>query len=123
MRQLSEEISKFVTEHEESGKTVVYVGVQGVVEGAFAVSDELKSDARETVTALRERGIESIMVTGDNLKTARAIARACGIEIIHAEASPTDKVEHHQRITIQTFASSEGRVQTDYSGDGRRRRQ
>lgn len=92
MRQLSEEISKFVTEHEESGKTVVYVGVQGVVEGAFAVSDELKSDARETVTALRERGIESIMVTGDNLKTARAIARACGIEIIHAEASPTDKV-------------------------------
>lgn len=88
----SESIAQFTSRNEEEGKTVVFVGIEGSVEGAFAVSDELKPDARETVEELRERGIESVMVTGDNQKTARAVANKCGIKVIHAEASPSDKV-------------------------------
>ena len=89
----SDSIAKFTSRNEEEGNTVVFVGIEGSVEGAFAVSDELKSDAQETVEELHERGIATVMVTGDNWKTARAVANKCRITNIHAEASPSDKVK------------------------------
>lgn len=56
------------------------------------VFDELKFDVRETVIVLRERGIESIMVIGDNLKIVCVIVCVCGIEIIYVEVLLMDKV-------------------------------
>jgi P-type Cu+ transporter len=86
-------ISEFQTLHEDKGNTVIFVSIDGIIEGAFAVSDELKPDAATAVAALKERGIESIMVTGDNWKTARSVAAACGITRVHAEASPEEKAK------------------------------
>jgi len=85
------EILEFQSKHESRGNTVVFVSVDGDIEGSFAVSDELKPDAAAAVAALKERGIESVMVTGDNWRTATAIAGECGITKVYAEASPEDK--------------------------------
>ena len=62
------------------------------------MSDELKSDAREAISELKARGIESVMITGDNWKTARAVANACGIETVYAEASPQEKADRVKEI-------------------------
>ena len=98
LRNAHESIKKFADDHSNQGHTVVYVGIGASIEGAFAVSDELKSDAREAISELKARGIESVMITGDNWKTARAIANTCGIETVYAEASPQEKADRVKEI-------------------------
>lgn len=121
MASVSTEISRFVAEHEDRGHTVVLVGIRDKVEGAFAVADELKSDARVAITALRERGIRSVMITGDNWKTARAIANECGIDDVHAEASPADKVRIVKQLQTKCSPRSKDRFKSSIVamvGDG-----
>ena len=81
--------------HELQGqaKTVMVVGVNGVARGLIAVADTLKPESLEAVRMLREMGLEVAMVTGDNSKTAEAIASQLGIEEVYAEVLPQEKVE------------------------------
>ena len=81
---------------EEEGKTAVAVAVDGELVGVLAVADEVRESARETVAALRKRGIAVSMLTGDNERTARAVAEAVGIdpEMVRAEVLPEEKADH-----------------------------
>ena len=81
---------------EREGKTAIPVGVDGRLVGVVAVADEIRQSAKETVAALRERGIEVVMLTGDNERTARAVANEVGIEPanVRAEVLPEDKADH-----------------------------
>jgi len=76
---------------EEEGKTVVFLAADGEVKGILAVADTVKPGAAEAVAALRRLGLEVVMITGDNARTARAIARQVGIERVLAEVLPGDK--------------------------------
>ena len=78
---------------EAAGKTALLVAVGGKIEGVLGVADALKSDAREAVSALREMGLKVMMITGDNERTARAIARQAGIapEDVLANVLPEEK--------------------------------
>ncbi|QBS38247.1 copper-translocating P-type ATPase [Thermaerobacter sp. FW80] len=78
---------------EEQGKTVMLVAVDGRLAGLIAVADTLKETAPEAVAALHEMGLEVWMITGDNARTARAVARQAGIpeERVLAEVLPADK--------------------------------
>lgn len=76
---------------EQEGKTAMIVGADGRPIGIIAVADTLKPEAWETVTALRSEGIEVVLLTGDNERTATAIARQLGIERVIAEVLPGDK--------------------------------
>jgi len=78
---------------EGSGHTVVHVAVGGVRVGAIALADPVKDDARATIAALRELGFRTVMLTGDNERTASAVARAVGIDEHRARLLPEDKVE------------------------------
>lgn len=121
MKVVSKDIEDFTVEHEDFGHTVVLVGIGNAVDGAFAVSDELRPDAKDVVAALRERGIKSVMVTGDNWKTARAIANACGIEEFHAEASPADKVAFLKKLQGERSPRSKNKFEASkvaMVGDG-----
>lgn len=109
MVSVSTEISQFISDHEDRGQTVVLVAIRDNIEGAFAVADELKSDAKVAINALRERGIRSVMITGDNWKTARAIANACGIDDVHAEAAPADKVQIVKQLQAKCSPRSKDR--------------
>lgn len=87
------QVEKRVSELEEGGKTVIIVAVDGVAVGVLGVSDIVKEHAREAVARLKASGIEVIMVTGDNRRTAEAVARTLGIENVFADVLPKDKAK------------------------------
>jgi heavy metal translocating P-type ATPase len=79
---------------EAEGKTVVGVAVDGELLGIIGVADTLKEDAAAAVRLLMEAGLEPVMITGDNRRTAEAVAREVGIGEVVAEALPEEKVAY-----------------------------
>jgi Cu+-exporting ATPase len=75
----------------EEGKTVSLVAVKGAIVGLIALADTLKPEANEVVKRLHDLGLETALITGDNWKTARAIARQTGLADVQAEVLPADK--------------------------------
>lgn len=80
------------------GKTPMFVAFGGTLLGIVAVADTIKPDSREAVTAIRDMGIDVIMMTGDNAKTAAAIAKAAGIEQVLSEVLPEDKAREIEKL-------------------------
>ncbi|MCA1370363.1 copper-translocating P-type ATPase [Bradyrhizobium sp. BRP14] len=76
---------------EEEGKTAMLVAADGAALGIIAVADTLKPEAKEAIAALRSERIEVILLTGDNERTATAVARQLGIDRVIAEVLPGDK--------------------------------
>ncbi len=76
---------------EERAQTVVAVARAGRLLGLVGIADEVKPDAREAVERLRRAGIESVMITGDNERTARAVAAEAGIDEFRAQLLPQEK--------------------------------
>jgi P-type Cu2+ transporter len=81
-----------------AGKTPMFVAVDGREAGLVAVADTIKPSARETLRRLEEMGIEAVMMTGDNQRTAGAVARELGIERVFAEVLPTDKASYVKQL-------------------------
>jgi copper-transporting P-type ATPase V len=96
---------------EAAGKTAVLAGWEGEVRGVLAVADTLKDGAAELVARLHAMGLEVAMLTGDNARTAQAIAERVGIDRVLAEVLPDDKVGEVARL------QGEGRV-VAMVGDG-----
>jgi Cu+-exporting ATPase len=80
-----------MTRLESEGKTAMLVAVNGTLAGVIAVADTLKPEAREAIAALKREGVEVVMLTGDNRRTAEAIGRELGISRVIAEVLPSDK--------------------------------
>jgi Zn2+/Cd2+-exporting ATPase len=78
---------------EKQGKSIVLLADQNHVLGLFAVADTVKESSREAITALRELNIKTLMLTGDNAHTARAIADQVGIDEAHGNLLPEDKLK------------------------------
>jgi len=76
---------------EDAGKTAMILAVDGQVQGVIAVADTLKEHSVEAVRALKSMGIEVLMLTGDNRRTAEAIARQVGLDDVIAEVLPAEK--------------------------------
>ncbi|MEW6723996.1 MAG: heavy metal translocating P-type ATPase [Bacillota bacterium] len=83
---------------EGEGKTAMLVAIDGQLAGVVAVADTVKATSRAAVEALRKMGIEVIMITGDNQRTAEAIARQVGIDRILAEVLPEDKANEVAKL-------------------------
>lgn len=88
---LAKEDEEKINALETNGKTVMILAIDGVVAGWIAVADVLKESARAGVAALKKLGLEVILLSGDNKRTAEAIAREVGIENVRAEVLPQDK--------------------------------
>jgi Cu+-exporting ATPase len=86
---------------EQEGKTAMLVGVDGKPIGIIAVADTLKPEAKEAITALRGEGIEVVLLTGDNERTATAIGRELGIDRVIAEILPGDKARIIKELQAQ----------------------
>ena len=83
---------------ENDGKTVMMLAINGELGGLIAVADLLKESAKSGVEALQKKGIEVVMITGDNQRTANAIAKKLGIKRILAEVLPGQKEEEIRKI-------------------------
>ncbi|HXF68066.1 MAG TPA: copper-translocating P-type ATPase, partial [Burkholderiales bacterium] len=82
-----------MTRLEAEGKTAMLVAANGALAGVIAVADTLKPEAAEAIAGLRREGVEVVMLTGDNERTAGAIARALGMHRVIAEVLPEDKAK------------------------------
>ena len=76
------------------GKTPMYISVDGKLEGIVAVADIIKPTSKAAVEKLKNMGIEIVMITGDNKRTAEAVGRQSGIDKVFAEVLPQDKAEN-----------------------------
>lgn len=83
---------------EADGKTVMFISVYEQPAGLIAVADTLKENTAEAIQRLHKLGIETVMITGDNRRTAQAIARQVGIDHVLAEVLPQDKAEEVKKL-------------------------
>ncbi|MGW8437901.1 heavy metal translocating P-type ATPase [Nocardiopsis sp. NPDC055879] len=95
---LPEELLRRADEMETAGRTAVYAGWHGHVRGVLGVADTLKDDAEDVVRQLHGLGLGVAMITGDNTRTAAAIAQRVGIDRVMAEVLPEDKVSEVRRL-------------------------
>jgi Cu+-exporting ATPase len=86
---------------EEEAKTAMLVAADGELLGAIAVADTLKEDSVAAIRELQSMGVQTAMITGDNQRTAEAIARRVGIDRVLAEVLPDGKVAEIQRLQEQ----------------------
>jgi len=75
----------------KEGETVMFVAIEGKAAGIISVADPIKPSTKEAIGLLHEAGLKVIMLTGDNQKTAQAVASKLGIDDVHADVSPEDK--------------------------------
>ena len=85
----------------EEGKTPMYIAVENELGGIIAVADTVKPSSKETVEMLHNMGIQVAMITGDNKRTAMAIAKQVGIDIVLAEVLPEDKASEVEKLQKQ----------------------
>ena len=97
------DLEKKAEEFASDGKTPIYVSIDGKSAGIIAVADPLKESSVEALERLKRLGLKIVMLTGDNKKTAEAIARKAGIDGVISEVLPEDKVQEIRRL------QSEGR--------------
>ena len=85
----------------DEGKTPMYAAIDRGAAGIVAVADTVKEDSKEAIEALRAMGLEVVMMTGDNERTGKAIARQVGIERVLAEVLPQDKAFNVQKLQLE----------------------
>ena len=97
---------------EKEGKTAVLVSIDNTLSGIIAISDTIKENAKGAIKALKSKGIEVIMLTGDNERTAKAVASKIGIDRVIAEVLP-----HQKEEVVAKLKRQEGKV-VAMVGDG-----
>jgi Cu+-exporting ATPase len=80
------------------GKTVIFAAVDGRAAGLLAVADTLKDNSAEAISSLKRLGIDVVMLTGDERRTAETVARSVGIETVIAQVRPEDKLREIERL-------------------------
>ena len=114
MQQLGVAVDPLVAQAEAlraEGASVMHLSVDGRLAGLLAVSDPVKASTAEALAALHAAGLRVVMATGDGLTTARAVAKRLGIDEVHGEVKPADKLALVQKL------QREGRV-VAMAGDG-----
>ncbi len=90
-RNMADGASEIMNKLEEEGKTAVCVSLGARVLGVIGIADRIREDSVEAISELKKMGIVPIMLTGDNSRTAKAVAEACGIQEVYSELLPSDK--------------------------------
>lgn len=92
------ELEKRMVELQEQAKTVISLAVDGQVIGLIAIQDAPKASSKEAIKKLKERGLKTVMLTGDNERVAQAIAKQVGIDTVIADVLPQEKASAIQKL-------------------------
>ncbi|AMM41639.1 copper-translocating P-type ATPase [Candidatus Desulfofervidus auxilii] len=92
------EIEKKIEELEEHGKTVILCAIEKEIKGIIAIADTLKETTKEAIKELKNMKLKVAMITGDNIRTAQAIAQEIGIKRVLAEILPQDKAKEVKKL-------------------------
>ena len=114
MEQLGIDVAPLADRAEQlrsTGASVMHLAVDGQLAGLLAVSDPVKASTEEALISLRKSGLRIIMATGDGLTTAQAVGKRLGIDEVHGEVKPQDKLQLVERL------QKEGRI-VAMAGDG-----
>ncbi|KAL2310916.1 hypothetical protein Nmel_002597 [Mimus melanotis] len=95
---ITNDVNDAMTNHEMKGQTAILVAIDGVLCGMIAIADTVKQEAALAVHTLQSMGIDVVLLTGDNRKTAKAIATQVGIKKVFAEVLPSHKVAKVQEL-------------------------
>ena len=104
MDQRNVELGKALNDWEnlaQEGKTPMYIAIDGKLAGIIAVADILKDSSYDAIKALHKLGLEVVMITGDNQRTAQAIAKQVGIDKVLADVLPQDKANEVKKLQEQ----------------------
>ncbi len=85
----------------DDGKTPMYIAIDNKAAGIIAVADTVKEDSKIAIAAMKKMGLEVVMITGDNERTANAIARQVGVDRVLAEVLPQDKAFNVQKLQLE----------------------
>jgi heavy metal translocating P-type ATPase len=96
---LSNDVDTTITSKVSEGKTTVLVAHGGRICGIIGITDKIRNESREAVRDLEKMGISTIMLTGDNKVASRAVGDQVGIEEVHAELLPSDKVSYIEQLS------------------------
>lgn len=96
-----EALEASATKLQEEGKTAMFVAIDGKPAGILAVADPIKSTTAEAIGELHSLGLELVMLTGDNRRTAAAVAKKLGIDAVEAEIEPAGKVAHIKKLRAE----------------------
>ncbi|MDE6550573.1 MAG: heavy metal translocating P-type ATPase [Clostridia bacterium] len=94
---------KYADAFQEEGKTVVGVSEGGKAIGLIAIADTVKDDTASTAAYLRKLGIKTVMITGDNARTASAVAKHAGIDEVISEVMPQDKADKVKSLQAEGY--------------------
>jgi P-type Cu2+ transporter len=108
---MSEALTIQATQFQEEAKTVIYFSNQSTALALLAISDKIKATSSAAIQSLHDKGIEVYMLTGDNERTAKAVARQVGLKHYKAEVLPSEKADFVKKL------QAEGRV-VAMVGDG-----
>lgn len=98
---MPEDLKREALQWQEKVQTVVWIAIGESAAGILAIADPIKESTPQAIKALHELGLKVIMCTGDNRKTAEAVARELGIDEVHAEVMPHDKIELIRKMKSQ----------------------
>ncbi|MEA5499224.1 heavy metal translocating P-type ATPase [Limnoraphis robusta] len=108
----------FQEQWETEGKTTAWIAVDGTIEGVMGIADTLKPSSENAIKTLKRMGLEVVMITGDNQKTAEAIASQVGIERVFAEVRPEQKADLVKSIQKEKKRKGENHRIVAMVGDG-----
>ncbi|QUW20264.1 cation-translocating P-type ATPase [Sporosarcina sp. Marseille-Q4063] len=92
-------VESYAVKREKLGNTAIFAAVDGVVAGIFSIADQIRPEAKSALNELRASGVKQIiMLTGDNRHTAELVGKQLGLDAIHAELLPEDKVAMIQKL-------------------------
>jgi Cu+-exporting ATPase len=93
-----EPLEKSSVEFEQAGKTTIFVAINGRPAGILSVADPIKATTPEAIRDLHALGLDVVMLTGDNRRTAAAVAKQLGLDQVHAEVEPAGKVAYIKKL-------------------------